>query len=355
MKQIDNTQIYNILANLNSLESSYLEFSRFPMDFTKGKTFLDFFNHSLIQKNDLFRFYFPSITGFPATISISNELSDQILISPEYDFAIYKVFNFPCALRHKCNYFTGIYMLNGSGTLILDTGTFSLNTGDFVLLPPQIYYYLQTPSDSLCVYYNFRRSFIASEYQKLFLDHPILTRFITHALSSGYTMPYLILHSADDEATRTLVLDMFTEYINQTKYSNAAMTGYLLLFFITILRNPKTTIETPSEISRKGQQYDQIRTYLQKYYPTATLSSAAEYMHFSKQYICKIVKEETGNTFHNLLTDIRLKMVVQYLSETELSLEKIAELCGFAAVAHLSRVFKEHYGLSPSVYRKNLK
>lgn len=199
---------------------------------------------------------------------------------------------------------------------------------------------------------NLRQSFVAAEYKNIFHEDPLITSFITNSLALEHNMTYLAIHTGENEIAQTLVLTIFTEYINQEKYSNATMRNLLSLMFALILRDDKTTMDASIKTTRLDQQYQQIIHYLKQNYQTVDLTSLSEHIHFSKQYICKIVKEKTGDTFNSLLMNIRLEMVEQYLLESDLTLENIAYLCGFTAPSHLSKVFKNHYGMSPSAYRK---
>ncbi len=356
MKTLDIQQTRNILQNLTNLEISYMEYSKSPKDFVKYQNFLEYFNNYIIRSKNLFRFYFPAALS-PETlpsqkISDIGEISEAINIVPGYDFSAVKQFNFPNALRHKCNYYTLVYLYEGSGQLILDENTFQMQAGDFYLIPPGVYYAIQPTLDSLCICMNLRQSFVAAEYKNVFHEDPLITSFITNSLATEHTMTYLAVHTGENEMVQTLVLAIFTEYINQDKFSNATMKNMLSLMFALILRNDKTSMDASIKATRLDQQYQQITQYLKQNYQTADLSSLSEHIHFSKQYICKIVKEKTGDTFNTLLINIRLEMVEQYLLESDLTLENISYLCGFTAPSHLSKVFKNHYGMSPSAYRK---
>ena len=356
MDVLDIQQTLNILQNLTNLEISYIEYSKSPKDFVKYQNYLEYFNNYIIKSKNLFRFYFPTPLS-PDTmptekISDLGEISESANIIPGYDFSVAKQFNFPNAIRHNCNYYTLIYLFDGNGQLILDEKTFALTTGDFYLIPPKVYYALQPTLDSLCICINLRQSFIAVDYKTIFHEEPVITNFITNSLSPEHTMTYLALHTGKDETIRTLVLAMFTEYINQAKYSNATMKNFLSLMFALILRSDTTMMEGSVKSTRLDQQFQQIVHYLKQNYQTADLTSLANKVNFSKQYVCKIVKEKTGDTFNTLLMNIRLEMVEQYLLESDLTLETISFLCGFTASSHLSKVFKNHYGISPSAYRK---
>ena len=144
MKLIDGTQVYHILQNLNNLEISFMEYSRSQKNFLKYETYLEFFDNYIIKSQNLSRFYFPSpmdgnIT-MPKYITELEEITDYFNILSGCDFTVAKQFNFPNSLRHKCNYYAVIYLMEGKGTLEFDTELFHLRAGDFYIIPPEVYY-----------------------------------------------------------------------------------------------------------------------------------------------------------------------------------------------------------------------
>lgn len=356
MEIVDVEQVYRILHNLSNLEISYLEYSNSPKNFVEYKTYLDYFNNYIIRSHNLSRFYFPipipSDFKLPKYITDLGIISDHHNIFPGYDFSIAKQFNFPNGLRHQCNYYTLIYMMEGQGELKLDEHSFILTEGDFYLIPAEVYYAMTIQPESICLCFNLRKSFVAAEHSIIFQEDSRLTSFITQSLEPNSSMSYLALHTDNDPAIKDFALMVFVEYINQKKFSNNAMKNYLSLIFTTILGSENTKIESSMKLNRNQQQYQQIIDYLHQNYQTATLSDVANQIHFSKQYICKIVKAASGKTFNALLMDIRLNMVCEYLLGSDLPLETIAELCGFSASSHLSKLFKNRYGETPSSYRK---
>ena len=57
----------------------------------------------------------------------------------------------------------------------------------------------------------------------------------------------------------------------------------------------------------------------------------------------------------NVINDIinsRLRRVKFYLTTSDMTLEDIAQQCGYHNQLHLIRQFKQHYGLTPTEYRK---
>lgn len=53
--------------------------------------------------------------------------------------------------------------------------------------------------------------------------------------------------------------------------------------------------------------------------------------------------------------EIRLKAAVEQIKySNEMTLEHIAEICGFASYSYFHRVFRAHFGLSPVEYRNQI-
>ena len=65
-----------------------------------------------------------------------------------------------------------------------------------------------------------------------------------------------------------------------------------------------------------------------------------------------MLKKETGKTFIEYLTDIRIEHARRLLRETEMKNYEVAQACGFANATYFSTVFKSVCGLSPSAWRK---
>jgi len=63
--------------------------------------------------------------------------------------------------------------------------------------------------------------------------------------------------------------------------------------------------------------------------------------------------EAIGCTPHAMITRIRLARVIHLLRESELSLEEIANRCGFEHPEYMSVVFKRMTGISPGQFRRS--
>jgi two-component system response regulator YesN len=100
---------------------------------------------------------------------------------------------------------------------------------------------------------------------------------------------------------------------------------------------------------------DKAVAYLEEHYGDSSLSveKICGSLNVSAAYFCTIFKKETGKTFLNYLTDVRMEKAVRLLEETEEKSYIISEMVGYAEPNYFSYVFKKKYGLAPSKYRKN--
>ncbi len=81
------------------------------------------------------------------------------------------------------------------------------------------------------------------------------------------------------------------------------------------------------------------------------LPDIAEYLQLSESYASLFITRSTGQSFSQLLRRKRIDSAKKLLVTTEENLHGIALKCGFSSEFHLSKVFKEITGISPSEFR----
>ncbi len=75
---------------------------------------------------------------------------------------------------------------------------------------------------------------------------------------------------------------------------------------------------------------------------------------YSRSHFLRMFEAATGLTPHRYLLQLRLERAQQLMRKGSTSLIDIAALCGFSSHAHMSRVFRQLLGATPSQYRRNL-
>ena len=100
----------------------------------------------------------------------------------------------------------------------------------------------------------------------------------------------------------------------------------------------------------------QIKEYIHKNYaaPSLSVPDVSEYVHLSSSYVCTIFKNETGQTLNQYLTDYRIRMSKQFLSDPRYKVADISSKVGYSDGNYYSKTFKKIVGLSPSEYREKM-
>jgi two-component system response regulator YesN len=97
-----------------------------------------------------------------------------------------------------------------------------------------------------------------------------------------------------------------------------------------------------------------IRFIEQHYMEECTLAQCAVHVHLSLSYFSNLFKKETGESFTNYVTKIRVDKAKMLLRNTGMKIVEIAEAVGYADPNYFATVFKQTAGQSPSEFRKGL-
>lgn len=91
--------------------------------------------------------------------------------------------------------------------------------------------------------------------------------------------------------------------------------------------------------------------YIQANYQNITLEDMAEEFHLSTPYISKYIKDKSGKTFGEHVTQIRMKRAKTLLKNGNMTVENISYAVGYPNAEHFIRTFKKTFNMTPIQYR----
>ena len=142
---------------------------------------------------------------------------------------------------------------------------------------------------------------------------------------------------------------------------------YLLLMIDNLLKNKEILREyfstprkknddpIPVTLNKHDQLFmDKLITFLEENIPDSKLNIdyIAREMGFSRTAFYRKIKGLTGISPNDFLCKYRLKCAAEKILDDSASLIEISELTGFTSYSYFSKLFKKHFGVSPSHYIK---
>lgn len=89
----------------------------------------------------------------------------------------------------------------------------------------------------------------------------------------------------------------------------------------------------------------------ENYFERLKLADVADNVYVSQWHLSKLLNKYTGQSFSDLLNNVRVERAKELLNDPSLRISDIAEEVGFLDMAHFSRVFKKLAGVSANEYR----
>lgn len=97
-----------------------------------------------------------------------------------------------------------------------------------------------------------------------------------------------------------------------------------------------------------------IASYLRQHYAEEiSLHALSERFHLNPAYLSRLFKSETGQTFNDFLSEVRMEAAAGLLRLEQLKVGDIGPIVGYDNGNYFMRKFKERFGCTPSEYRRN--
>jgi AraC-like DNA-binding protein len=155
-------------------------------------------------------------------------------------------------------------------------------------------------------------------------------------------------------------LDRLVEELEKTQLNSAAIGFHLLsTIWLTLEREllqGRFVKILPSVLdASKPALHDPIflaKQYIQAHlHQELTLQNVAQAVHLSRTQFIVLFRQQTGQSFVEYVTELRLEWACQLLRETGWTMHYICSFIGFKAPAYFHRLFRRKMGMTPQQYR----
>ena len=243
------------------------------------------------------------------------------------------------------------YVYQGSVIHEVDGKRVVLEAGDVLLMNQDSVHRIEPRKETdLALIVMARPEFFDVPFQML-QERSEIKNFLINSFRRGKRdAEYLLFHPTHEMEIANLVENLALASIRDDESANAACQYTMGVIFLLLLG------KTEGAGAGTAQGYRDILVretlkYIDAQYKTATLGKIAEEYHQSLSGLSKVIKQETGYNFQELLMRKRFQKATKLLLETNLQVEEIAVSVGYENVSYFYRQFKHRYGMTPRQYR----
>jgi len=283
-------------------------------------------------------------------LQTSTVVNENDIIPTARDVFIIRHPRYTRPYMHIHNYFEINFVSSGSCTFYFEKESRILREGEICVIAPDSRHDLLIEDDSTVFCIMIRKSTFNTAFFSLLSQKDLLAYFFRTMLQGGSHPNYVLFFAKDTGWLKTIVRNATGESYKTDPYSNTCCINWINLMFATLLRNYSQTLQFYNY--QMGSDFTLVLQYIQYNYRTLTLSSLADFFHYSEPHLCTLIKQNTGHNFSELVKQLRMADAVSLLENTGLKISEIAGRVGYHSADHFSRIFRQTYGMSPQEYKK---
>lgn len=222
------------------------------------------------------------------------------------------------------------YQLCDGGVSYIDGKAYPIRCGQMLLAKPGMKRYTQGAYSCVAMHFYCRDQRLAGELDQL---------------------PHTVMPPNPARAEELLKAAYKTRMNVESR--SLRLEGLLLAVLAEYMDASQLTDTAPVEYSGYVDGIYRTVEYMQKNYAEhITSEQLAGQMYISTNFYQKVFKQIMEIPPAQFLRDIRLSEACRLLANTDLTMQEIAEQCGFNCASYLAYVFRKQLGATPLEYRK---
>lgn len=190
-------------------------------------------------------------------------------------------------------------------------------------------------------------------FLQTFSSDNTLFHFFLDPEHDRYTDKYLHFSFKEVPEIRPLLEIMVMEYANRGADTEQVITALATTLYLLVAR----TYHTDANLVTNAQAADaddtpvgQMLAYMDDHFNEVTLKSLADHFSYHPNYVSRLLHQETGKTFSEILLEKRMEHALVLMRGTDLSNEEIAAALGYTSTSNYYKAFRRHYHMTPREY-----
>ena len=230
--------------------------------------------------------------------------------------------------------------LEGSAHCLLNEQYESLKPGHLLMLAPGFHYDLKI---------GYRSPELLDPHKKVHsLDYYIILNgpWVDRWWETHHP-PVLSYLAMDDR-----MLNIWREISHEQRISGGKINDIVRHLSFVLFHMLERALNQPLGQPRMSQAAHRMKQFIEQYATESfTVQDVADDVKLSPSRAAHLFKESFQQSIMDYVIDLRLQMACERIQHDYMSLEQIAEMCGFQSYTYFHRTFRNRLGLSPSQFR----
>lgn len=286
----------------------------------------------------------------------SSAQKNRNLFSKDCSVALVKYDALINSITHFHDYLEIKYVLSGKVSLLVNNKRVVLRAGQMIVLEKGCIQEIESikQSDELVGFLFENESSINHLRYLGREEHCLVYDYLNkHLLKSDSEVAYFVADVRGNTEINDVIKSLIYEISHLTKNVDLIHSLTQVLFH-KLARLYYNDLE---KIYREQALNWTIVTVLRKIesdYQSLNLGQLSKELGYNRNYLSNLIKEQTGKTFKNLISEVRVKKAYDLLINTDVPIKQIAGKVGYSNRSYFYMKFEEYYGNTPLSFRKKV-
>lgn len=228
-----------------------------------------------------------------------------------------------------------IYLIDGSWAITENEQEYALNSGDVMLLTAGNHHYTHLP---------------CAAGTRTFCIHVTCLPGDRADCPTSISLPTL-MPMQGRTAARHYFEEIVSVYWSSSSYKNERLSALCELLILELANEESQRSPSPDNLIRIANSAIELLTASP--HRRFRTQEMAQRLFVSEKTLNNAMRKKTGMSFYAYEKNLKLEMIaLQLETEPQLSVQELAVAFDFCDQFHLSKAFKQKYGMSPAQYRQ---
>lgn len=255
---------------------------------------------------------------------------------------------------HRHNFVELLYMYKGCCQQYIENlnHMVMLEEGDVFLLNQNVVHgLLQKDKEAVLIKLIIPVNLISHEFVQGLDKNSEMADFWISAKSHKNENYHYLHYSGCTGEEKLLIEKLMIEYYLDQRHREMAIKNYLQLLLIWMERGKRKCNSCRFRMSQGSLDIGKIMEYIYENSASVTLEELADVFSYNFSYLSRMISENCGGSFLELVKECRLEKAIMMLASTEDTVEEIAHMVGYSNSTPIYQGIRQKFGMSPSEYR----